>query len=100
LVVTAFISPYRADRDMAREIVGADRFIETYLATAVEVCEQRDPKGLYKKARSGEIPDFTGVSAPYQPPDNPELVVDTSKMSVVDSVSKILGVVSLRFRDE
>lgn len=100
LVVTAFISPYRADRDMARDIIGTDRFIETHLATAVEVCEERDPKGLYKKARSGEIPDFTGISAPYQPPDNPELVVDTSKMSVVDSVSKILGVVSLRFRDE
>jgi adenylyl-sulfate kinase len=100
MVVTAFISPYRADREMARQIVGPDRFIETHLATAVEVCERRDPKGLYKKARAGEIPDFTGISAPYQPPDNPSLVVDTSTQSVMDSVSEILSLVTPRFRYE
>jgi adenylyl-sulfate kinase len=100
LVVTAFISPYRADRIMARDIIGPDRFIETHLATAVEVCEQRDPKGLYKKARAGEIPDFTGISAPYQPPENPSLVVDTSRMSVLDSVSEILTHVTPRFHHE
>jgi adenylylsulfate kinase len=100
LVVTAFISPYRADREMAREIIGADRFIETHLATAMEVCEQLDPKGLYKKARSGELRDFTGVSAPYEAPENPALVVDTSNASVMDSVSEILSLVTPRFRPE
>lgn len=98
LVVTAFISPYLADRAMARDIIGHDRFIEVYLATSVQECERRDPKGLYKKARAGEIADFTGISAPYQPPENPSLVVDTSKMSVVDSVAEILGVVAPRLR--
>jgi adenylyl-sulfate kinase len=97
LVVTAFISPYRADREMAREIIGADRFVETHLATSVEVCEQRDPKGLYKKARAGEIKDFTGISAPYEAPDNPSLAVDTSKKSVPDTVAEILKFVAPRF---
>jgi adenylylsulfate kinase len=100
LVVTAFISPYRADREMAREIIGPDRFIETHLATAIEVCEHRDPKGLYKKARSGELRDFTGISAPYEAPENPSLHVDTSKMSVTESVSIILTKVNPLFRDE
>jgi adenylyl-sulfate kinase len=100
LVVTAFISPYRTDRAMARDIIGPDRFMETHLATAMEVCEERDPKGLYKKARAGEIPDFTGISAPYQPPENPSLVVDTSKMSVMDSVSDILRALAPRLRHE
>ncbi len=100
LVVTAFISPYRVDRAMAREIVGADRFIETHLATAIEVCEERDPKGLYKKARAGAISDFTGISAPYESPENPSLLVDTSRMSVLESVSEIMRVVTPRFRQE
>ena len=98
LVVTAFISPYRTDRETAREIIGADRFIETHLATAIEVCEERDPKGLYKKARAGEIKEFTGISAPYEPPEHPALVVDTSKMSVLNSVAEILNFVTPRFR--
>ncbi len=100
LVVTAFISPYRADREMARKIIGEDRFIETHLATSMEECERRDPKGLYKKARSGELRDFTGVSAPYEAPENPALLVDTSKISVMDSVSEILTHVTPRFRNE
>jgi adenylyl-sulfate kinase len=99
LVVTAFISPYRADREMARKIIGPDRFIETHLATALEVCEHRDPKGLYKKARSGELREFTGISAPYEAPENPTLHVDTSKMSVTESVSKILTKVTPLFCD-
>ena len=100
MVVSAFISPYRADREMARKIIGHDRFIETHLATTIEVCELRDPKGLYKKARSGELRDFTGVSAPYEAPENPALLVDTSNMSVMDSVSEILTHVTPLFRQE
>lgn len=97
-VVTSFISPYRADRAMARDIIGSAHFLETYLAVNVDVCEQRDPKGLYKKARAGEITDFTGISAPYEVPEQPELEVDTSCMTVRESVQEILRTVSLRFR--
>ena len=97
-VVTAFISPYRADRATARDIVGVDKFIEVHLATDIEVCEQRDPKGLYKKARAGEINDFTGISAPYEKPERPSMVIDTSKLSVENSVSEIMMKVSPRFR--
>lgn len=97
LVVTAFISPYREDRAMARDIIGAERFVEVYLATSLEVCERRDPKGLYKKARAGEIKDFTGISAPYEAPAFPTLAVDTSALSVAESVSEILLVAALRF---
>ena len=99
-VVAAFISPYRADREMARDIIGADNFIETYLAAGLDVCEQRDPKGLYKKARAGTICDFTGVSAPYEAPESPALVIDTGKLSLQESVSEILRKVSSRFRKE
>lgn len=90
LVVTSFISPYRRDRDIAREIIGNDRFIETYLCTAIQVCEGRDPKGLYKKVREGSIPEFTGVTAPYESPDTPELKIDTERVSVDESVAEII----------
>lgn len=97
-VVTAFISPYRADRQVAREIVGPARFMETHLATRIDVCEERDPKGLYKKARAGEISDFTGITAPYEAPEKPELKLDTSSMSVPESVAEILRAIEPRFR--
>ena len=80
LVVTAFISPYRADRDRVRAI-SPERFHEIYVAADLSTCESRDPKGLYQKARRGEIEAFTGISAPYEPPVSPELVVDTSAKS-------------------
>jgi adenylylsulfate kinase len=76
IVLTAFISPFRADRDNARKIAGAD-FHEIYCNCSLEVCEQRDVKGLYKRARAGEIPHFTGISSPYEAPDHPELVTNT-----------------------
>ncbi len=98
-VVTAFISPYRADRAMARNIIGAECFIETHLAAGLDVCERRDPKGLYKKARAGEISDFTGVSAPYEPPENPTLLIDTGRLGVEESVSEILRTVRQRFKE-
>ncbi len=76
ICITAFISPYREDRERARKAAG-DRFIEVYVKADVATCEERDPKGLYKKARAGEIPEFTGISAPYEAPDAAELVIDT-----------------------
>lgn len=88
---TAFISPYRADRDQARKIMGEGEFIEVYVDCPVEECERRDPKGHYKKARAGEIPEFTGISAPYEPPLAPEIVVHTDRESEAESVATILS---------
>ncbi|TXT25801.1 MAG: adenylylsulfate kinase [Gallionellaceae bacterium] len=85
---------------MARDIIGPDRFIETHLAAGMEICERRDPKGLYKKARAGEISDFTGVSAPYEAPETPALVIDTGRIGVEESVSEILRAARPRFRGE
>lgn len=90
LVITSFISPYRQDRLMAREIIGGDRFIETHLCTDLKVCEFRDPKGLYKKVREGSISEFTGITAPYEAPEAPELRIDTGRMTVEDSVLEII----------
>jgi len=91
IAITSFISPYRNDRDRARKLNNEGEFIETYVKASLEVCESRDPKGLYKKAREGIIPEFTGISAPYEEPENPELVVDTGELSVNESVDNILG---------
>ena len=92
IVITAFISPYRTDRDRARQAAG-DAFHELYIAADLETCERRDPKGLYKRARSGEIEEFTGVSAPYEPPEHPELVVDTGATDVEGCVDEIVDYV-------
>jgi adenylyl-sulfate kinase len=91
ICITAYISPYRSDREAARQLVPPGKFIEVYLNAPLAVCEQRDPKGLYAKAHSGEIKEFTGVSAPYEPPLNPELELHTDKMSVAECVSAILA---------
>ncbi len=88
-VITAAISPYRDIRNEAREMMG-ERFVEAYVKASVEVCEERDVKGLYAKARSGEIKEFTGVSDPYEPPENPELVLDTENQSAEESAQQIL----------
>jgi len=87
IVITAFISPYRADRANAREIIEAENFIEGYISTPLEVCEERDPKELYRKARAGEISHFTGVSDPYEAPECPDIVVDTAQLSIEESVA-------------
>ncbi len=79
MVMTAFISPYREDRNQVRRLMKDGEFIEIYVEADLETCEQRDPKGLYKKARAGEIKEFTGISAPYEPPSNPELVINTTQ---------------------
>lgn len=89
--ITAFISPYRSDREQARRIMAAGEFIEVFVDCPVEVCEQRDPKGHYKKARAGEIGEFTGVSAPYEPPLQPEIVVHTGRDSEAACVQAILN---------
>jgi len=90
ICITAFISPYRADRDLVRKIMPRDRFIEVFVNAPLEVCEQRDPKGLYAKARAKEIKEFTGISAPYESPSNPEVELRTDRMTVPESVAKIL----------
>src|SRR5437868_5288284 len=90
ICITAFISPYRADRDTVRKIIPRGRFIEVFVNAPLEVCEERDPKGLYAKARAHEIKEFTGISAPYEPPSAPELVLNTDQLSVSESVAKIL----------
>ena len=82
IVLTAFISPYREDRDKAREIISTDDFIEIFVSADLSVCELRDTKGLYKKARAGEIKGFTGIDAPYEVPLNPELIVETDKNDI------------------
>jgi adenylylsulfate kinase len=87
---TAFISPYRADRDQVRKIMAAGDFIEVFVSCSVAVCEERDPKGLYKKARAGQIPEFTGISAPYEEPSNPELTLHTDRESEAESLGIVL----------
>lgn len=80
IVIASLVSPYRIDRSTARGIIGASRFAEVYVSTALQVCEARDPKGLYRKARRGEISHFTGISSPYEPPTEPSLVLDTGSL--------------------
>ena len=97
IVITSFISPYRSDRDRARQASDKD-FHEIFVKADVATCEARDPKGLYKKARAGEIKDFTGISAPYEAPENPELVVDTSALPVEESVAMLVNYVETKFK--
>lgn len=90
IVTTAFISPYGRERRLARDIAGGC-FIEVYTCPSLEVCEKRDPKGLYKKARAGEIPEFTGISAPYEEPEAAEISIDTGELDVDQSVDKVIA---------
>jgi adenylylsulfate kinase len=91
IAMTSFISPYRSDRDEVRALSATGDFIEVHVAASVETCESRDVKGLYQKARKGEIPEFTGISAPYEEPERPELVLDTKQQSVEQSVAGLVG---------
>jgi adenylyl-sulfate kinase len=95
ICITAFISPYRSDRDFVRQILPAGRFIEVFVNAPIEVCAQRDPKGLYRKARAGEIKDFTGISAPYEPPACPELELLTGVWTVTECVARLLGYLNI-----
>jgi len=87
--MTAFISPYRADRKKARDLAEEGEFIEIFCKCSLDACEKRDGKGLYKKAKAGEIPEFTGISAPYEEPENPEITVETDKVTIEQGVEKI-----------
>ncbi len=90
IVMTAFISPFRADRDIVRNLVGEGEFIEVYTEAELDICEARDPKGLYKKARAGEIPEFTGISSPYEAPENPEITINTDDREIPDCVDELV----------
>jgi len=94
IVITAFISPFRTERDMARSLFQSGEFKEIFISTPLKIAEQRDPKGLYKKARKGEIPNFTGINSPYEKPLHPELSLDTSKTSITQSVKKIREIIT------
>jgi len=96
IVLTSFISPYRRDREQARAVVGDARFLEIFVDAPLAVCEQRDPKGLYRKARTGEIASFTGVSAPYETPEKPDLRIDTAACNVDAAVEAILAELTCR----
>jgi adenylylsulfate kinase len=90
ITTTAFISPYRKDRDAARELLGDGRFVEIYVKASIDICEKRDPKGLYQKAKDGVIKEFTGVSAPYEEPLKPEIVLDADTMTIEEEVKMVL----------
>lgn len=101
IVLTAFISPYRKDRDAARAIAREGSFVEVHVQADIDTCIERDPKGLYEKAIKGEIPQFTGISAPYEEPLTPELTVDTSLLSLEDSVQKVIDyLIEAKFIDQ
>ena len=91
IVMTAFISPIKKDRDEARKLISKNDFIEIYCKASLETCENRDVKGLYKRARAGEIKNYTGIDSPYEVPENPELTIDTDNQSLEESVSSILN---------
>jgi adenylylsulfate kinase len=91
LTMAAFISPFRKDRNLVRELADEDDFIEIYCKATLEDCENRDVKGLYKKARAGEVPEFTGISSPYEEPENPELIIDTANSNIDACVEMIVN---------
>ena len=90
ITITAFISPYERDREFVRQLIGKDRFIEIYCKCSLDECINRDVKGLYKKAQAGEIKNYTGISAPYEIPDNPDLILNTDQASIEDCINAIL----------
>lgn len=92
LTLSAFVSPFRSDRDAVRELLGEGDFIEIYCKCDLSVCEDRDVKGLYKKARAGEIPEFTGINSPYEEPLDPEVAVDTAAQTIEESVEQVINV--------
>ena len=98
LTLAAFVSPYLKDREEVKQIVGADNFIEIYVNTSLEECERRDVKGLYKKARAGEIKNMTGISAPYEAPTNPDFEIITDGQSIEDSVKEVLTFLSNKLK--
>lgn len=98
ILLSAFISPFRADREQVSRIVGPDNYLEVYVDAPLEVCEQRDVKGLYRKARAGEVKNFTGISSPYEKPERPTVVVHTDKMSVEESLELLMKTIVPKLR--
>jgi len=96
VVLTAFISPFRAERDMVRELFAEDEFVEIFVDTPLEIAEARDPKGLYQKARRGEIPNFTGIGSPYEAPLNPDVHIHTDHESIDEIINRLLTELSFR----
>ncbi|MCY3683256.1 MAG: adenylyl-sulfate kinase [Gemmatimonadetes bacterium] len=96
ITLSSFVSPYRTDRDGVRELMENQNFIEVFINTPLDVCEERDPKGLYQKARTGEIPNFTGISDPYEPPENPELVIHTTDSTPQEAALQIISLLETR----
>ena len=91
IVMTSFISPFKSDREKARSIIGEENFIEIFVSTPLKECEKRDVKGFYKKARNGEIPNFTGISSPYEKPERAEITIDTTGVSLEEAAKYVLG---------
>jgi bifunctional enzyme CysN/CysC len=91
IVMTAFISPFRREREMARELIGAENFVEVYVSTSLEVCEERDVKGLYKKARSGQLPNLSGVGSPYEPPLDAEIAINSGEADLQASIEQLIA---------
>ncbi len=96
ITINCFISPTKETRDLSKKIIGEENFIEVYVSTSMEVCEKRDTKGLYEKARKGEIKNFTGISSPFDIPQNPDIIIDTTKVALEDSVKKIVKVLETK----
>ncbi|MDA9239302.1 adenylyl-sulfate kinase [Flavobacteriaceae bacterium] len=97
ITLAAFVSPYKKDREVVKQIVGQDKFIEIYVNTSLEACESRDVKGLYKKARAGEIKNMTGISAPYQAPTHPDLEIITDGQTIQESIAVIMQFLNTKF---
>jgi bifunctional enzyme CysN/CysC len=95
IVMTAFISPFRRERDMARELIGPENFVEVYVNTSLEVCEHRDVKGLYKKARSGQLPNMTGINSPYEVPEQPDVALDCANSPLRAGVDQLIGALKI-----
>jgi adenylyl-sulfate kinase len=96
IVLCSFISPFRAERSAVRGLVGPAEFIEVYVKAPLEVCEKRDPKGLYAKSRAGRLPNFTGIDSPYEPPGNPELVLDTTSAAAAELAQRVTALLEAR----
>jgi adenylylsulfate kinase len=96
IAITAFISPFRRDRDLIRKLLHQDDFIEIYCKASLDVCESRDVKGLYKRARAGEIKNYTGIDSPYEAPINPELIVNTDSQSLEESVNRVISLLQVK----
>lgn len=98
IILSAFISPFRSDREQVRNIVGMERFVEIFVDAPLEVCEQRDVKGLYKRARAGEVTNFTGIDSPYEPPLHPDIRIPTHELSIEEAIGKLLDHARLKIK--